>query len=176
MPSHNPLRQATEIFFLCPIVACGDKRSFAVAASMRRPAPVKAPAENISGDPQGGGAPLVGGAALFAAWGEPSRPGFPLRGNGKGEIRFLAAAGAFPSLPTPIRPASIRTLHWSLRSGAIWGPQSQRVLPSRYRTGQPRFRSVRSTATSQSPEPGDWANSTQPNPSCCLRHRLPILW
>ena len=29
--------------------------------------------------------PLAGGAAaLAAAWGEPSRPGFPLGGNGKG--------------------------------------------------------------------------------------------
>jgi len=38
----------------------------------------------------------VGGAALFAAWGEPARPGFPLWGNGKGDSTFLAAAGAFP--------------------------------------------------------------------------------
>jgi hypothetical protein len=29
------------------------------------------------------------------AWGEPARPGFPRRGNGKGEIQFLAAAGYF---------------------------------------------------------------------------------
>ena len=52
-----------------------------------------------------GRSPLVGGAAardapaLFAgsarvaAWGEPARPGFPRRGNGKGAIHFLAAAG-----------------------------------------------------------------------------------
>ena len=37
--------------------------------------------------------PLAGGAALLAAWGAPARPGFPRRGNGKGEIGFLAAAG-----------------------------------------------------------------------------------
>jgi hypothetical protein len=37
--------------------------------------------------------PLAGGAAVWAAWGEPARPGFPRRGNGKGEIGFLAAAG-----------------------------------------------------------------------------------
>jgi len=37
----------------------------------------------------------VGGAAFFAAWGEPSRPGFPRRGNGKGASQFLAAAGDY---------------------------------------------------------------------------------
>lgn len=30
--------------------------------------------------------PLVGGAADFAAWGEPSRPGLPLGETGKGRI------------------------------------------------------------------------------------------
>jgi hypothetical protein len=60
----------------------------------------------LAGDTQGGGSPLVGGAAargvpaLFAggarvaAWGEPARPGFPPEGEtGKGAIHFLAAAG-----------------------------------------------------------------------------------
>jgi len=32
-----------------------------------------------------GACPLAGGAAVFAAWGEPARPGVPLWGNGKGE-------------------------------------------------------------------------------------------
>ena len=36
----------------------------------------------------------MGGAAFFAAWGEPSRPGLPPEGETeKGEIKFLAAAG-----------------------------------------------------------------------------------
>lgn len=30
---------------------------------------------------------------VLPAWGEPSRPGFPRRGNGKGAFHFLAAAG-----------------------------------------------------------------------------------
>ena len=34
-------------------------------------------------------------AACFRRGGTPSRPGFPRRGNGKGEIKFLAAAGQF---------------------------------------------------------------------------------
>lgn len=43
---------------------------------------------------KGAAAPLVGGAAFFAAWGEPARPGLPPEGEtGKGEINFLAAAG-----------------------------------------------------------------------------------
>src|SRR5579872_5301620 len=46
----------------------------------------------------GGGAASMGASAVCwrpacAAWGEPARPGFPRRGNGKGEIRVLAAAG-----------------------------------------------------------------------------------
>jgi hypothetical protein len=36
-------------------------------------------------------ASLVGWRAACAEWGEPARPGLPRRGNGKGEIRFLAA-------------------------------------------------------------------------------------
>jgi len=55
---------------------------------------------------KGAAAPLVGGAAArdvpavfagaarVAAWGEPVRPGLPPEGEtGKGEIKFLAAAG-----------------------------------------------------------------------------------
>jgi len=46
----------------------------------------------------GGGAASMGASAVgwrpaCAAWGEPARPGFPRRGNGKGATRFLAAAG-----------------------------------------------------------------------------------
>ena len=49
------------------------------------------------------------------------------------------ASSCFPFLerfflPSPNRPASIRTLHGAARSGASWGPQSQRALPSQYRT------------------------------------------
>jgi hypothetical protein len=57
----------------------------------------------------------VGGAALFAAWGEPSRPGFPRRGNGKGEIRFLAAAGAF----APCSQRRFALLPFALFDGAF---------------------------------------------------------
>ena len=35
-------------------------------------------------------ASVVGWRAPCAAWGEPARPGLPRRGNGKGEIKFLA--------------------------------------------------------------------------------------
>jgi hypothetical protein len=44
--------------------------------------------------------------AACAAWGEPARPGFPRRGNGKrGEIKFLAAAGCVcPPLRTAAGP------------------------------------------------------------------------
>ena len=48
----------------------------------------------VQGMHKGAAAPLVGGAAFFAAWGEPARPGLPPEGEtGKGEINFLAAAG-----------------------------------------------------------------------------------
>ena len=57
----------------------------------------------------------MGGAALFAAWGEPSRPGFPRRGNGKGEIRFLAAAGAF----APCSQRRFALLPFALFDGAF---------------------------------------------------------
>jgi hypothetical protein len=41
-----------------------------------------------------GACPLAGGAAVFAAWGEPARPGFPFGETGKGyKFLFLAAAG-----------------------------------------------------------------------------------
>ena len=59
----------------------------------------------LAGDAQGGGSPLVGGAAVFAAWGEPARPGFPPGGNGKGGLDASlpqadfsgAAAATFPA-------------------------------------------------------------------------------
>src|ERR1700722_12558200 len=59
-------------------------RSLTVTASMRRPAPATPPRRNSWGGFTGGRSLLVGGAAVFAAWGEPSCPGFPRRGNGKG--------------------------------------------------------------------------------------------
>src|SRR5690348_14913292 len=111
-------------------------RSMAVAASMRRPASVnnKIYDRPLWGMAQGG-LPSCGGSRRFlAAWGEPARPGFPLRGNGKGggQFSFLAAAGWFvdslcaPFLQflsqPPTRPASIRTLVWSFGSGACWCP------------------------------------------------------
>ena len=37
---------------------------------------------------------VFAGAQRASAWGEPARPGFPRRGNGKGAINFLAAAGS----------------------------------------------------------------------------------
>ena len=100
-------------------------------------------------------------------WGEPRFCGVGgtlpprLSPQGKRERGFNlpCCRRRFPLLPSPIRPASIRTLQGSFRSGASWGPQSQRVLPSQNRTDPPRSRSFRSAATSQSPEPGDWANS-----------------
>src|ERR1700739_3236176 len=61
-----------------------------------KPPSCQAPPPKKHGGYTRGRSPLVGGAALFAAWGEPSHPGFPRRGNGKGVIRFPAAAGAFP--------------------------------------------------------------------------------
>jgi hypothetical protein len=44
----------------------------------------------------------------LAAWGEPSRPGFPRRGNGKGEFRFLAPDRPITATPHGgiCRPAS----------------------------------------------------------------------
>src|SRR5579863_9197958 len=84
-----------------------------------------------------GRSPLVGGAAFFAAWGEPSRPGLPLGETGKGRsnsslpqavcslcsrldmpnLLFLLSAGSafhrrflLPLPQPPTRPASIRTL------------------------------------------------------------------
>src|ERR1017187_4245755 len=61
------------------------------------------------GDPQGGLAPLVGGAGsigtcqrfflacpVLPAGGDPSRPGLPPEGEtGKGAFKFLAAAGDY---------------------------------------------------------------------------------
>jgi hypothetical protein len=36
---------------------------------------------------------LFAGMQRASAWGEPARLGFPRRGNGKGEINFLAREG-----------------------------------------------------------------------------------
>ena len=56
-------------------------------ASMRRP-PLSIKmfhSRELFGGSRKGACPLAGGAAVFAAWGEPARPSFPLWGNGKGE-------------------------------------------------------------------------------------------
>lgn len=62
-----------------------------------------------------GACPLAGGAAVFAAWGEPSRPGFPCGKRERGvkvhsllpqALIFIQSRFSKP----PIRPASIRTL------------------------------------------------------------------
>ena len=49
--------------------------------------------ENLSivllGDRTRGACPSCGGSRHQAAWGEPSRPDFPLGGTGKGDSRFL---------------------------------------------------------------------------------------
>jgi hypothetical protein len=123
---------------------------------------------------------LWGEQPSSAAWGEPSRPGFPRRGNGKGELIFLAAAGILLapfvceslrrarsssaslllSRP-PRRPASIRTLYWScLLRCLLVSSFFNRALPSQNRTEASRFRDVRSRYSSQSPEPGDLLQST----------------
>ena len=66
--------------------------------------------------------------------GNPPAPAFPFGETGKGIQEPPCCRRRFSLLPMPIRPASIRTLQGSSRSGAIWGPQSQRVLPSQHRT------------------------------------------
>jgi hypothetical protein len=66
----------------------------AVAASMRRPAPVT-PDKNLSGDSQGGGALLWGSRVFLRRGGNPPAPASPLGGNGKGDLTFFAAAGPF---------------------------------------------------------------------------------
>ena len=76
----------------------------------------------------------MGGAALFAAWGEPARPGFPLWGNGKGDSRTSLLPQALFPAPNADSPCFHPHSLLSFRSGAIWGPQSQRVLPSQNRT------------------------------------------
>jgi hypothetical protein len=48
------------------------------------------------GDAQGGEALLRGGAADFAAWGEPARPGFPLGKRERGSDSLLPQAFAVP--------------------------------------------------------------------------------
>jgi len=116
---------------------------------MRRPASVnnKIYDRPLWGMAQGG-LPSCGGSRRFlAAWGEPARPGFPLRGNGKGggKFSFLAAAGWFvdslcaPFLQflsqPPTRPASIRTLVWSISLRCLLVSLiMKRVLPSQCRT------------------------------------------
>jgi hypothetical protein len=61
---------------------CGQNRG---AASMRRlPLSTTKSAIVQLGDRTRGLCPLVGGAAVLAAWGEPARPGFPLGETGKG--------------------------------------------------------------------------------------------
>jgi hypothetical protein len=55
-----------------------------------------------------GACPLAGGAAFFAAWGEPARPGFPLWGNGKGELKVPSL---LPQAMNSVYSHSITSLH-----------------------------------------------------------------
>jgi hypothetical protein len=96
-------------------------------------------APSFFGGSRKGACPLAGGAAVFAAWGEPARPGFPLWGNGKGALKIpsllpqamnsvysrsiIYFTSIYFTSPPPIRPASIRTLAGAKCSGASWGPQ-----------------------------------------------------
>src|SRR5690242_15130904 len=71
-----------------------------------------------------GACPPCGGSRRQAAWGEPSRPDFPLGGTGKGDSRFLPCCRRLFALlcacvihflsASPTRLASIRTLLWSI--------------------------------------------------------------
>jgi hypothetical protein len=91
---------------------------------------------------QGGGSPLGGEPPDF--WrhgGNPPAPAFPL-GNGKGESRFLAAAGCFVPPTVPIHLSRNRRLALlpfalllkHLLPVPVGVLNLKRVLPSRYRT------------------------------------------
>src|ERR1700677_1516383 len=140
--------------------------------SMRRPV-LSIPCANKAGDSQGGAALLWGEQPSSAAWGDPSRPGFPQRGNGKGgPISLLPQADCCPfvfesfaqsmiifcvtpSLPTAKTPC-FHSHSWScLLRCLLVSSFFNRVLPSQNRTEASRFRDVRSRYSSQSPEPGD---------------------
>ena len=60
------------------------------AASMRRPSPVKYRADFSHRGFTRGRQPSCGGSRVLCGVGEPARPGFPRRGNGKGAFQFLA--------------------------------------------------------------------------------------
>jgi hypothetical protein len=144
---------------------------------MRRPV-LSRPCANKAGDSQGGAALLWGEQPSSAAWGEPSRPGFPQRGNGKGgPISLLPQADCCPfvfesfaqsmiifcvtpSLPTAKTPC-FHSHSWScLLRCLLVSSFFNRVLPSQNRTEASRFRDVRSRYSSQSPEPGDLYKNT----------------
>ena len=74
---------------------------------------------SAGGFTRGAAAPLVGGAArLWRRGGNPPAPAFPPEGEtGKGEIRFLAAAGSSPAPDTQSAfPAPVRALRKSRSS------------------------------------------------------------
>jgi hypothetical protein len=124
-------------------------RSFAVAASMRRPSLSSENLRSSLGGMHKGGLPLLWGEAqaaararvlcwprdVLAAWGEPTRPGFPLGETGKGDVYFLPRCRRrfCPALPRSF--LSVRNRRFALLpfallcgelcSGAGWDPQFQ---------------------------------------------------
>src|SRR5271154_7130296 len=80
------------------------------------------------GDSQGGGSPLVGGAALYAAWGEPARPGFPLWGNGKGD-QTPCCRRLVPGSPRTAGVVDCRLLPGFASQFRTLNPSIQRLAP-----------------------------------------------
>jgi hypothetical protein len=104
----------------------------------------------------------VGGAAFFAAWGEPTRPGFPPQGEtGKGATLLPEASSLYLRINLTARNRRVALLPFALCveplcSGALWCPQS-------FQTGAAisasnwslSFEKARSAGSTQSPERGD---------------------
>jgi hypothetical protein len=169
LPGRN--RVFGDDLFVCVFIQ-GHLSGPVTIPSMRRPV-LSIPCANKAGDSQGGAALLWGEQPSSAAWGEPSRPGFPQRGNGKGgPISLLPQADCCPfvfesfaqsmiifcvtpSLPTAKTPC-FHSHSWScLLRCLLVSSFFNRVLPSQNRTEASRFRDVRSRYSSQLPEPGD---------------------
>ena len=122
-----------------------------------------------------GGVPSCGGSRLYlAAWGEPTRPGFPLGGTGKGGSRF-------PSLWPPAVLPLWAHLHVSFatadspcfHSHSLWSRLLRCQLVSSISNGcchlgaelsVSLMRELVTAARSQSPEPGDLRKSELLNP------------
>jgi len=83
----------------------------------------------------------VGWRAACAAWGEPARPGFSRRGNGKGEIEFLAPQAVSAAVPVAL-PCFDGFVYSSLFQWAT----AQAALPVSVSFRKPSWR--RSTANS----------------------------